>query len=81
MSQEDETPSAIPGGVHTSFHPRQGTALGETIDAKGIGAGAQFMHRQVTRLVVLTLSNLVYRIKATAAEENNLSTFFFFNHL
>lgn len=46
-------------------------------DAKGMGAGRRFMHHQVTRLVVLTLSNLMYCLKATAAKINNLSRNFF----
>lgn len=40
--------------------------LEEMTNAKGVGAVERFMHYQVRRLVVLTLSNLMYCLKATA---------------
>lgn len=59
-------PSAVPGGVYTPAHLRLSMALGEMTNAKGMGAVERFMHHQVRRLVVLTLSNLMYCLKATA---------------
>lgn len=59
-------PSAVPEGVSTPAHIGLGMVLEEMTNAKGMGVVERLMHHQVRRLVVLTLSNSVYCLQATA---------------